>query len=116
MSTTATVSVGSGSTSPIVSLVFAEMVSRSQAVQEAYMGDLYHDALTLNDLFLGASTGSTVTFWWVLRPYGTYLTTDQVQANILAGSIRRATVYRFVVREKMHHGDWVVEITRERVR
>lgn len=95
----ATNTVGCGWARPVPSLVFAEMVERAAAVQQAFRGDLFHDAFVLDDILKPLSTRCKVTMYWALRRHGTHLTRSQAEADAVARNSRGSTLYRITVRE-----------------
>lgn len=116
------VSVGNGYDSPLPSLVFEQMVARSNAVQVGFEGDLYWDAMVLAEILAPVKTGDSAVFLWVLRPSGTHIVRTDANgqggeslARAIASQSRGSTVYRFEVRERnrdRYRLDWCLTVTR----
>ncbi len=90
---------------PVRSLLFGEMVRRAFHRLEQYQSDLYHDALWLERFVTGPTT-----FWWLVRDYGTHMSSDLGYfAHIFAAHGSAGDFYRVDVRND--RGLWFADFT-----
>ena len=88
---------------PLLSFVFGEMLALAWPVLEAFRGDLFHDALTINDALYN---GGTV--YWAVRSSGTDLALSAEDLPTPANGYYRIDVFQ----EPTTTTTWRLRITR----
>lgn len=107
---TVTVPIGNGWDNPLTSVLFGEMVKRAVPTVEAFHGDLFGDALSLDKVVSPLTTGQSARVWWVVRPHGTHLYGTESLALLVRDP--GSTVYRIDVAERRPGRlDWVATFT-----
>lgn len=86
---------------PLLSLLFAELVKRSACV-EHYHGDLFHDALWLNEHMTGEGA-----FYWLAHESGTHIGTDSTLVRYLHET---DPMFCFVISQDPRLGVWHADI------
>lgn len=91
---------------PVLSLMFGEMVKRSMGVVEQYQSDLYHDAQWLERNVIGPCV-----FFWGPRTWGTVIGMDR--ALVFHNSPQGLIPYRVTL--ECERGCWYVTFDRETI-
>lgn len=94
-----------GMETPVLSILFGEMVKRAIGVIEAYHSDLYHDAHWLKENVTGP-----MTFYWSPRDCGTNL---GIEPQFIFRDNPGAVYYEIVLTHegKYDHKDWYATFT-----
>lgn len=94
--------------------LFAELVQLAYPIVETYLGDLYHDALWLNDVFAtDLRDGSQIeSFYFSCNRNGTIATRDRTAADYRRENVWHITVRLRTEKAWAYSGIWIADITK----